>query len=186
MVRNTISRLTTAAALFCAATALPAAAADEAVAVNAFATWQAQGQVIETGTEQVSIVGVLGGMLYVETSEGPADAGDIACPAVIRVNADTGRQAASGACVFTAHDGARAFGEWECTGVHLVGCRGEFRLTGGVGRFAGATGKSSLLFRGRLTGLSQKANAPVTEHASGIMVWRDLQITLKAAEPAKP
>jgi hypothetical protein len=152
---------------------------------HAFAIWHGQGQVVEIGEKRVAIVGALSGVLFIETSEGPVDTGTITCPALITVDVESGRQAGSGGCAFKAHDGARAYGEWECVGVHLVGCRGAFRLTGGTGRLAGISGSSTILFRGRLQELAIRPGEIPTETAIGIAVWRDLRVSLAAPGTTK-
>jgi hypothetical protein len=160
------------------------ARADDPVTINAFAMWQGQGQIIEIGTSRVAVIGAFGGPLFIETTEGPAEAGTITCPLLMQIETTSGKQAGTGSCVFTAHDGARAFGDWECAGVHLVGCRGTFRLTGGTGRLEGVTGASTILFRGRPERLRAQVGM-IGADSIGIAVWRDLKIAGGKA-PAKP
>jgi hypothetical protein len=160
------------------------ATAEDAPAINAFAMWQGQGQIIEIGPSRIALIGAFGGPLFIETSEGPAEAGTITCPLLLQIETTTGKQAGTGSCVFTANDGARAFGDWDCVGVHLVGCRGVFNLTGGTGRLEGVTGTSTILFRGRPERLRAQVGM-IGADSIGIAVWRDLKIT-GGKTPAKP
>jgi hypothetical protein len=153
-----------------------AASAEDVPTINAFAMWQGQGQIIETGTSRIALIGAFGGPLFVETSEGPAEAGTITCPLLLQIETTSGRQIGTGSCVFTATDGARAFGDWDCTGVHLVGCRGTFTLTGGTGRLEGVSGTSTILFRGRPERLRAQVGL-IGAESIGIAVWRDLKVT---------
>jgi hypothetical protein len=179
---------TAAIAAFVAAIALAwpyATSAEEQEPMNAFAFWQGQGQIVDIGDQRVALIGAFGGPFYVETSEGPVETGMITCPALMQIDLRTARQAGSGSCMFTAHDGARAYGDWECTGVHLVGCKGIFTIRGGSGRLAGITGSSTIVFRGRPERLTDRAGMVSTD-ALGIAVWRDFKLTTAAPAPAKP
>lgn len=161
------------------------AAAQDPTTVNAFAFWQGQGQVVETGEQRFAIIGAFGGPLFVETTEGPVETGVITCPVLLQIDARSGRQSGTGACTFVADDGARAFGSFECAGVHLVGCRGTFTLTGGTDRLAGASGSGTMLFRGRPERLRPAAGSLAAD-SIGIAVWRDLKVTIAAPSPTRP
>ncbi len=153
--------------------------ADGEQVINAFSVWQGRGLVVQTAEKKAVITGAFGGVLYVETSEGPVDTGNIACPVLINVDLETGQQRGLGACTFTAYDGALVFSEWECTGIALIGCRGKFKLAGGTGRLAGAAGSGSILFRGRFHEFAKHPGDLVSDSATGIAVWRDLKIAIK-------
>ena len=113
---------------------LPAAGAlaqDEPQAFNAFALAVASGTILKAGDKQLMVIGTLKGPMFVETDEGPVDAGAVVCGASIRFDMGTAHHIGSGACTFSAQDGATAWGDWKCTGYELIGCRGTLRLTGG-------------------------------------------------------
>lgn len=170
--------LTIAVALFCA----PPAAAQEVAPMNAFAMWQGQGQIVDIGENRLAVIGAFGGPFFVETTEGPVETGTITCPLLMQIDSTNGRQVASGSCLFIAHDGARAYGDWDCTGVFLIGCKGTFTLKGGAGRLAGISGTSSILFRGRPERLKASVGM-IGAESLGIAVWRDLKVTLPAPKP---
>jgi len=166
---------------------LAAAPADaqEAQTVNAFSVWQGKGAIVQTGAMQVSVTGAFAGPFFFETEEGPIEAGTIACPGIIDIDFSSGHQRGSGACSFTAHDGARAFGVWDCAGLHLIGCRGDFRLTGGTDRLQGISGSGTFLIRSRLHDIAKQPSGITTDNASGISIWRDLKVTMPATAAAK-
>ncbi|TXL70047.1 hypothetical protein FHP25_36135 [Vineibacter terrae] len=167
-----------AAALAASLAGLSAAAAraEEPVAMNAFAVWTSEGAVTRTAEKKLAMASALTGTLFVETPEGPVDTGRIVCPAMVQVETETGHQSGNGFCTFTAYDGAQAFGTWECTGVHLVGCSGKFQLTGGTGRLATIKGSSSLVLRGRFHELDVQLGKAASYTVSGIALWRDLRL----------
>lgn len=150
--------------------------ADEPQIINAFSVWEGQGHVVQTGPQKVAVVGAFGGAVYIETDEGPVEAGMIACPAIIEVDIETGAQKGIGGCTFTADDGAQVYGEWECAGIALIGCRGAFKLTGGVDRLAGVSGSGTILLRGRLHEFARSPGDMLSHRSIGIVVWRDLKV----------
>jgi hypothetical protein len=161
------------AMLAAAVLARPAHAAEEGT-LKAFAAWQGDGQTVQTGTNEATFIGTITGTVYVETDKGPIDGGRMVCPAMLLVNIEDGTQSGTGRCSITARDGARIFAQLACTGVHLVGCDGEFTLTGGTDRFAGITGGGHFTVRSQLQELIRLSGSTVVQSASGIMFWRDL------------
>lgn len=160
------------------------AAAETQQTVKAFAAWQGRGQIYETGPTQATFVGSFSGMVFVETEKGPLDAGFMTCPAILDVDLTSGKQEARGRCTITAKDGARAYGEVSCKGVHLVGCDGDFAFTGGTERFAGITGGGPVTIRSALQEFAVGSGNIVQESAGGIMVWKELTYKLPDAAPA--
>ena len=66
---------------------LPATAAvaqEEPQLFNAFAIVVASGTIVKAGEKQVMVIGTLKGPMFVETDEGPVDAGSVVCGASIR------------------------------------------------------------------------------------------------------
>lgn len=152
------------------------AAGDEAT-VRAFAVWQGQGQTTQTGSNEATFVGTLTGTVYVDTEKGPIASGQIVCPALIKIKLDDRSQTASGRCTLTAEDGAQLFAEIDCSGFHLIGCRGETTLTGGTGRFAGITGGGKVTVRSDQRAFTVASGASVAEAATGIIYWPELRYT---------
>lgn len=160
------------------------ATAETQQTVKAFAAWQGRGQIYETGPTRATFVGSFSGMIFVETEKGPLDAGFMICPAILDVDLTSGKQEAKGRCTITAKDGARAYGEVSCNGVHMIGCDGKFTFTGGTDRFKGITGGGSVTIRSGLQDYALGAGNIVQESAAGIMVWKELTYKLPDAAPA--
>ena len=160
------------------------ATAETQQTVKAFAAWQGRGQIYETGPTRATFVGSFSGMVFVDTEKGPLDAGFMVCPAILDVDLTSGKQEAKGRCTITAKDGARAYGEVSCKGVHLVGCDGDFAFTGGTERFAGITGGGPVTIRSGLHEAALGAGNIVQESAGGIMIWKELTYKLPDVAPA--
>lgn len=155
------------------------AGAEQEQTIDAFTVWEGDGTLFQTGTEVATFVGAISGRFYVETAEGPVSAGTIVCPATLEVRTENGAQTGHGRCAITAEDGSRAFAEWTCSGFHLLGCDGDFKLTSGTERFAGITGGGPFTTRSSMRQLAAAlGEAGVQESASGIMVWRNLHYKL--------
>jgi hypothetical protein len=162
--------------------AMSTAGADTEETIKAFSAWQGRGQVFETSEFGATFVGSFTGIIYVETEKGPLDAGFMVCPAIVTIDMRDGSQDAKGRCTIVAKDGARAYADIACKGVHLVGCDGDFTFTGGTERFAGITGGGPVTIRSSLHEIPAGAGNVVQESAGGIIVWPKL--TYKLPEPA--
>ena len=158
--------------------ALNPASADEEGTIKAFSAWQGRGQMFETGPDRATFVGSFTGMIYVETEKGPLDAGLMTCPAIVDLNLKDGTQEGKARCTITAKDGARVYGEMSCKGVHLIGCNGEFTITGGTERFAGITGGGPVTIRSGLNEFAVGGGNIVQESAGGIIFWPKLHYKL--------
>lgn len=169
----------TAVALLLAALASPALAQDEPQVFNAFAVVVANGTIMRTGEKQAALVGTLAGPMFVETGEGPVDAGKVSCQAAAKVDQTTAKTTGSGNCTFTASDGATAWGEWQCEGYRLVGCKGVLKLTGGTGRLAGASGEGAMIWRPSDSEFVKQLDGTVLQNSTGIVIWRDFKLAQK-------
>lgn len=172
----------TLAASFCAAVlsaTTPAFAQDEVQTFNAFALAVANGTIVRAAEKQLVVAGTLAGPFFIETDEGPVPSGRVTCAASVRIDQATARQTGNGACTFTAQDGATAWGEWECAGYELVGCRGMFKLNGGTARLAGATGEGTMIWRPAAHELKKQLDGSALDNATGILLWREFKIKTK-------
>ena len=156
--------------------AVPAVAQDETQTFNAFAVVLANGSVVRAAEKQLVVAGNLSGPMFIETDEGPQQAGRVGCALSSKIDQESRKTSASGACTFTAYDGATAWGEWECAGYELVGCRGTFKLTGGTGRFEGASGESTLIWRPTAYELKKQLDGMALDNATGIVLWREFKL----------
>lgn len=159
----------------------PAFAQEDAVTFNGFAVVQGNGSAARTGEKSAMMVVRLEGPFFIESDDGPVQGGRVVCLGSAKVDLATTSQSASGACTFNASDGATAWGEWECTGLNLVGCRGLFKLTGGTARFAGMTGEAKLIWRPTYSELKNLLDGATAAQTTGILSWRDFKVKDKAA-----
>lgn len=175
-----LKRAAAALVAVCAGILVPGlAAADQEQTVKAFAAWQGRGQIYETGPNRATFVGSFSGMIFVETDKGPLDAGFMICPAIVDVDLSSGKQESKGRCTISAKDGARAYGDIACKGVHLVGCDGEFTFTGGTDRFAGISGGGPITIRSGLQEFAAGGGNTIQESAAGIIIWPQLTYKLQ-------
>ncbi len=170
--------LRTVAAFGIAGGAIPPALAGEDATVKAFAAWQGGGQLIETGPKETTFVGALTGTVYAETEKGPLESGRLVCPAMVRINLEDGSQNGTGRCTITAKDGSRIFADVSCTGFRLVGCDGQFALTGGTQRFEGITGGGPVTMRSEFNEVVAASDSAARQVAGGIMYWPALHYTI--------
>jgi hypothetical protein len=175
-MRNTIRSGLLAALV---AAAVPSAAQDEPQTFNAFAVAAANGSIVRAAETQLMLVGTLAGPFFVETDEGPIHSGRVVCAASVKLDQATHRLTGNGACTFTATDGATAWGDWDCQGYELLGCRGTFKLTGGTARLAGATGEGAMAWRPSAADFKKQLDGTVLENATGLLSWRDFKVKTK-------
>ncbi len=156
-----------------------APATSEEQTVDAFSVWEAHGQMYKTGNNRGTFVGSLEGLMFVQTPEGPINAGTIVCPAMLEVNLEDGSQTGEGRCVITGDKGVQVFASWTCAGYHLLGCKGEFTLNGGTGKFAKVTGGGPFMVRTMNLEVLFSADESSTEEAAGgIAYWKGLRYEL--------
>ncbi len=174
--RVNIPQVSALAARLIAAAAAPSVAPDEPQVFNAFAPVEADGTIVRAAEKQFVVVATMAGRFYVETGEGPIESGVVSCAASARLDQATAKTNGQGACTVTAHDGATAWGDWQCEGYQLVGCRGAFKLAGGTGRFEGATGESTLVWRPSAHAFSGRSGMTL-DKAAGLLLWRDFKVS---------
>ena len=156
------------------------ASAGEQQTFNAFSAWSGKGFTVQSGPNERTFVGSVTGRIYVETDKGPTDAGEMICPMKLRVNTQTGSQEMSGRCTIAGNDGALMNLDLACTGVYLVGCKGDSTIAGGgTGRFSGVTGGGPFTIRASRREASVDGNtAIVDQSASGIIFWRGFKYNM--------
>ena len=146
--------------------------------INAFTVWVAAGSIRETTADHARFEGTLGGHLYVETDQGPVHAGIVSCPVTLDINVVDKSQQGTGNCSITADDGAQISAQLKCAGFFLIGCAGEFKLTGGTGRFEGIAGSGPVTVRSSTRIFVETVKGTLDAKADGIMFWRQLRYTL--------
>ena len=169
-------RVAALAALIAVAGLCHAAAAAEENKIEAFSVWSGKGQTYATGVKQGTLVGTVSGPMYIMTEQGPVSSGDMVCPLVVTFDESDGSQTGQARCIISGKDGT-VFGQLTCTGFQYVGCSGDFKITGGTGRFSGITGGGKAVVRSesRSTGAARSTDGSLTEDARGIIYWKELE-----------
>jgi hypothetical protein len=173
---NLIIALTLIAGIQLSAADLSAA---EEKTVDAFSVFYAKGQLFKSGSDGGTFVGTLEGPFLVQTPDGPVQAGYIVCAGMVDVDLNTAGQEGKGRCTITGEKGDQVYANWACEGYHLVGCKGDFKLTGGTGRFEKVTGGGPIRFRSgmRKIIIDASGNAAI-ETAGGIATLQGLKYKL--------
>ena len=150
----------------------------EQKSLKAMIPWDGEGRVFHIAPGTMLFLGAFQGVIYVETSEGKLDEGFVSCPLKQQLDLKSRKTSGSGHCMITASGGDTVYAKWTCTGV-LGGCKGDFKLTGGTGKFKGITGSSKFIVRSPLRALiTDMANDSVLRVSSGIAILPDLKYTL--------
>lgn len=164
--------------LFLFLTILSASAQAEQKSLEAIITWDGEGRVFQIADQTMQFLGSFEGIIYVKTHEGKLNEGFVSCPANQTLNLKTGKTKGSGHCMITASPNDTVYAKWSCNGV--VGkCEGDFKLTGGTGKFKGVKGSSKMLIRSPLRALiADMPNNSVLRVGSGIAILPELKYTL--------
>lgn len=165
--------LTTIITLLLALVVVPVWAEERTV--KATAAWRAEGDIFKVQDDLALFVGAFGGIMFVETKKGELDAAKLLCPGMLELNLNNGSQSGEGRCIITGQSGDRVYATWQCAGVHLKGCQGNFTLNGGTGKFAKVTGHSTFEIRSDIAAyVASTTGDRVEASASGVAVWPSL------------
>ncbi len=146
--------------------------------ISAVIPWQGQGQIFPVDTNKLRFLGSLEGIMYVENAEGEMNEAFVRCPIVQNIDTADGSTSASGNCVIVVSAEDSIFAELTCNGIAGL-CRGEFKLTGGTGRFAGISGSSKMTIRSPVHALAANLSEGTVVHvAAGILQIPELKYSL--------
>ena len=174
MKRKKAITLTAAMLLVCGWSGLTHAASKT---ISAVIPWQGEGQLFPVAIDKLRFLGSIEGIMYVETAEGDMNEAFVRCPIVQDVHAD-GSTSASGNCVIVISTEDSVFAELTCKGIAGL-CSGEFKLTGGTGRFAGISGSGPMTVRSPVHALAADLSEGTMIHvAAGILQIPKLKYTL--------
>lgn len=162
------------AGLLLAAAMPPETIASEETTITAFSAWDGRGNLFETGADEATFVGMLSGTFYVDTEKGPIASGVMVCPASVTVNTKDRSQTGTGRCTVASPEGDRVYADIACEGFFLIGCTGEFTITGGTGRYSGITGGGPMIVRSDFGRMKAVAGDAAEQRATGILYLRDL------------
>jgi hypothetical protein len=175
IIKKTALRLLMAIVILCTWSGLTIAASST---VSAVIPWQGQGQIFPIGTDKLRFMGVIEAIMYVETADGEMDEAFVKCPIVQDIDTTNQTTSASGNCTIVVSTEDAVFAELMCKGRAGL-CSGEFKLTGGTGRFAGISGSGKMIVRSPVHALAADLSDGTVLHiASGILQLPELDITL--------
>ena len=146
--------------------------------ISAVVPWQGQGEIFPIGTDKLRFLGAIEGIMYVETAEGEMDEAFVRCPIIQDIDTTNQTTSVSGNCTIVASTEDAIFAEITCEGRTGL-CNGEFKLTGGTGRFAGISGSGKMTVRSPVHALvADLSDGTVLHVASGILQMPELKINL--------
>jgi len=150
----------------------------ESTTVSAVIPWQGQGEVFPIGTDKFQFLGAIEGIMYLERADGEMNEAFVKCPIVQDIDATDQSTSASGNCTIVVSTDDAVFAELSCEGRAGL-CRGEFKLTGGTGRFTGISGSGEMIVRSPVHALaSDLSGGTVLKISAGILQLPKLNITL--------
>jgi hypothetical protein len=146
--------------------------------ISAIIPWQGQGKIYPIGTDRLRFLGDIEGIMYVETAEGALNEAFVQCPIVQDIDVTGETTTATGNCTIVVSTDDAVFAELTCSGMRGY-CSGEFKLTGGTGRFSGISGSSRMTVRSPVHALARDlSDGTVLQIAAGILQLPELTITL--------
>jgi len=146
--------------------------------VSAVIPWQGQGEVFPIGIDKLRFLGSIEGIMYIESAEGAMDEAFVECPIVQSIDVSSQSISSSGNCTIVVSTEDAVFAELICEGVKGF-CLGEFKLTGGTGRFSGISGSGEMTVRSPMHALvADLSDGTVLNIASGILQIPELTFTL--------
>lgn len=146
--------------------------------ISAVIPWQGQGQIYPVDIGKARFLGALEGIMYVETADGAMNEAFVRCPIVQDINAADRSTSTSGNCVITASAEDTVFAEIACEGIAGL-CKGKFTITGGTGRFAGASGSGKMTVRSPVHALAADlTDGSLIHAAAGILQMPELRVKL--------
>ena len=170
--------LLTAAAI--SLTATQALASDSVKTAEVLAPWQGQGQVYISEPGVAKFMGVIEGVMYVQTGHtDQIDALPFVCPTVPTMNLKNQTIVTNGDCQIGADEDI-IFAAYECAGP-VGGCEGTFKLKGGTGKFSKISGGSKMSARTKMSEILIDTTSGITvKSATGLMVLPELTYKVPA------
>jgi hypothetical protein len=144
--------------------------------LRALMNWKAAGSIHSISTHQMLFLGVMEGILYVETEKGDMDGAFFECPVSQKINPESGESTAKGHCQITVGPEDVVYAEFDCDG-KIGDCTGQFRLVEGSGRFEGVSGGSDIRIRSILGVLMKgMASGSLIRSGEGIALLPNLKV----------
>lgn len=125
-------------------TGVNVSAADKTL--KALISWDATGTLYETAENELTFLGNLEGVMYIESSEGLLDEAFVICPISQTFNHKSKKTHAEGKCSVVVSGTDTVYAKISCDG-EVGGCKGTFEITSGTGKFKNIKGSSDLIIR---------------------------------------
>ncbi len=153
--------------------------AAEEMKLEATATWESKGRLYLVGEQKALFVGGFGGVMFVTDGKGALNAARIACPGMMDIDFSSSQTSGNGRCIITGATGDRVFAKWDCAGLAMVGCKGNFVLTAGTGRFQGVSGGGAFVLRTAVGEIQADfVSGTVASIGLGLAAWPALTVKL--------
>ena len=173
-VRNKI-HFVTAILILCGWSSVTCA---ETETVSVVIPWQGQGQIFPIGSDVLRFQGSIEGIMYIESAQGEMDEAFVQCPIVQNIDLSNQSISSTGNCTIVVSTEDAVFAELVCEGMKGF-CSGEFKLTGGTGRFSGISGSGKMTVRSPVHVLAADlSEGTVLNIASGILQMPALTFNL--------
>lgn len=152
--------------------------------VKIMAPWKSEGQLFRISANEVMVQGHSEGIMYIDAGKDSVDALNTAifqCPGKTLMNMANGKLESIGNCVITRGDDENLlFAEYVCKGI-TGKCEGKFTITGGIGKFKGATGSGKMIVRTVMADvMGDVRSGTVIKGSTGLVIWPALKINIPA------
>lgn len=153
----------------------PVTHAAESGTVQVIIPWEGEGHVYRVAPNRMKFLGEIQGIMYIESARGEMNEAFVSCPITQELDMESGTTVAEGECEITASSETVLFADLTCEG-EVGNCQGEFKLTGGLGNFAGISGSGGLRVRSPIRALAADlGSGALLRVASGLAVITDLK-----------
>ena len=143
--------------------------------VQVIIPWEGEGRIYRVAPDRMKFLGEIQGVMYIESSEGEMHEAFVSCPITQELDMNSGTTVAEGECEITASSETVLFADMTCKG-EIGNCEGEFKLTGGLGNFAGISGSGGLRVRSPIRALAADlGSGALLRVGSGLAVITDLK-----------
>jgi hypothetical protein len=113
---------------------------------TAVLSWAGHGQVFQIGINKQEFMGVLEGVLYLDSAAGALDDAFMECTVKQQLDLQSKTTSAQGNCVITQSPEDNIFAQYQCEGA-IGACTGKLQLTSGTGKFENISGASDIVVR---------------------------------------
>lgn len=136
--------------------------------------WEAHGKVYDVAPKTLMFVGEIKGILYAETGKGILDAASMLCPMLYEIDVDGGNARSEGRCAIYPKGGTDVvYATYSCHG-QIGSCAGRLDISGGTGKFEGASGWGVMGSRSGASELAIKLGpGGDIAHSEGLMTLRE-------------